>query len=216
LELSEKLLESHKTLTKTNGSILVAVLFFCMYLVQRAFSVIGREPALLLTAGDKQWDYFGLELSYKTLTYLWPLLLGALCLGFSLLTSKQIFTLSLLKKELPLLTSDQLYCLDPYLITPDRVHFRGIHGIYALLAQAPVIANGFHLISVLGALFVFLFSPRFAILTTTYGIEVIFTTIGVLLSSAFGFWAALRFATAMHAINHEYRERQLAQDVNVK
>jgi len=215
MDLTEKLLESHKALSRVTTGIFVAVLFFCMYLVQRALSVIASAQVLLFPGGQKQWSYLGLELSFKTLTYLWPLLLGALCLGFSLLVSKQILALSLLKKESPSLASDQLYALDPFLVTPAHAQFRGIHSIYAVVAQAPVVANGFHLLSVLAAVAEFSFSPRFAILATD-GVGLLYPAIGVVLSSVFGFWAALQFSKAMRAIRLAYGWTRAAEDDTVK
>lgn len=92
MDLAEKLLESHKALSRINVTLLAAVLVMSVYVLQRALAVIGVSPDLLrgLTSKDLvQISFFDLGFSYRTMTVLWPGVLGGLCLLYTILEAKR-------------------------------------------------------------------------------------------------------------------------------
>jgi hypothetical protein len=206
---NENMIEAHKSISKVNVGLLVIIIFFCIYLLQRSFITISYAPNLLISK-EKQYSNFGLELSYQALTYLWPILLGALCIIYSFLISKQILIFSFLKQNNPNLSTEELSVMDAFLITPTKTKFKRGRLIYFVLSISPLIVSITHLVSIIVSSLIFAFSPRLGLLFTDSGFQLFFSFLGILLSSIFGFWAALLFRNTMNVYQRTYDNSSIA------
>src|SRR3990172_7082195 len=78
MDVSDKLLHSHSTLSKTIMFIIVVTMLISVYIMQRALTDILRvTPNALFWSGNIQYAVFGLTFRYATLTIVWPLFLGS-------------------------------------------------------------------------------------------------------------------------------------------
>ena len=92
MDLEQRLLDSHKTLSRINATVVALILVMSVYVLQRALAVIVGSPELLssLTSNEGfQIRFFQLGFSYNTMTVLWPGVLGGLCVLYATLENKR-------------------------------------------------------------------------------------------------------------------------------
>src|SRR3972149_4672871 len=100
MDVSDKLLHSHSTLSKTIMFIIVVTMLISVYIMQRALTDILRvTPNALFWSGNIQYAVFGLTFRYATLTIVWPLFLGFLCFVFHSVVKKRSLIESFLLTE---------------------------------------------------------------------------------------------------------------------
>ena len=92
MDVQEKLVDSHKSISRIIATLLILIFVLSVYVIQRALVIVGASPDLLraLTSNHAvQISFFNLGFSYTTMTVLWPAVLGGLCLIYALLDRKR-------------------------------------------------------------------------------------------------------------------------------
>lgn len=132
MDIQDKLLASATVLSKTGLALLLSIATISAYLIQRSISVMANWTNPLNP--QPQAARLGLAFSYLTLSILWPLILGALCLAFGRISRKRSHVLSTLRRELREVDDDIFNSLDPFLFNlPESLPaFRFVRAVFWL------------------------------------------------------------------------------------
>lgn len=143
MNIDEKLLDSHKTCTKSITVVLGLTFVLSVYVTQRALAALNLTPDVfgaLLNKRLVQINFLGLAFSHQTMTALWPGVLGLVCFAYVLLERKrQLIETSLLTSS-EAARSAALVRLDPFHISSLLFQTPAIRGTAKLLALVPLLA----------------------------------------------------------------------------
>lgn len=155
MDIQEKLVESHKSISKINATLLTLILVLSVYVMQRALAVIGFSPDLfirldrLLTGQAVQINFFNLGFAYRTMTVLWPGVLGGLCVVYTLLETKRSrieHSLECISNEL---RNSDIVEVDPFHISALLFRSKITRRTGQLFGLFPMIAIATHLLMIL-------------------------------------------------------------------
>ncbi len=188
-------MDSLKTISKATIKLLVGIFVLSIYFIQRALYVFTDVSDLSKWKSGYQINFLGLEFSYRTLTLIWPLILGTLCLSFYYLTEKQIFIWSCLRRDFKEFSNEILPSIDPFLITPRRINIPGSKLIWHFIFLVPIFAIIIHFSSGLSTLIMVFFKAGFFTIIST--LNILITTLFLFVSSIFGILSGIYFLKAI-------------------
>jgi hypothetical protein len=98
MDIKEKLLESVKGISTAYFGVSLLLVASSLYLISRSINVsFGKVNPTSFTS---QASYIDLQFTYLTLTILWPIIIGILCLALVALCKREIEIMTILKREL--------------------------------------------------------------------------------------------------------------------
>jgi hypothetical protein len=175
------------------------ILFFCVYLVQRGVRTIAHAPEFLV---DRyQQSYMGVQLSYETLTFVWPLFLGLLSLTFCHLASRQLTIVRYVRSNSRWLSHRELVVIDPLL--PSPIDSKWSMALFSVISRAPFLACSVHAGGCVAAI---IMSEYNRVART--GAHGLITFVGVAAMSVFGVWASIHFRSAMLMVSDEVMKEE--------
>ena len=194
VNIQDNLLKSLKTLSSILATIFILIVVLCAYLIQRSAIILTSIPSLIFDGGI-QVSLWGLEFSYRTLTILWPAVLGGICLSFYLLNSKRLFIVSRLTEHSQPLSVDLISTIDPLLITPKTCGLSDIPSLFKFAAILPFLTLCWHL-----SMTFVPFIGSFHIVRLKFlpnAIEFTFLILFTISACIFGFWGVLLFKRSL-------------------
>src|SRR3972149_247604 len=226
MDVSDKLLHSHSTLSKTIMFIIVVTMLISVYIMQRALTDILRvTPNALFWSGNIQYAVFGLTFRYATLTIVWPLFLGFLCFVFHSVVKKRSLIESFLLTEW--ISSESNF---PHRQNDEMQHMPPI--LWHSISFVPSLVLIFHLIAVLSYFAQF---RDFATVGNTnyypffgsgspWTKALVFTAVAtILISSIIGLWCTNIFRQAISTLRQsnpnmfiELIKRELVIDIAIQ
>ena len=150
MNIEEKLTESHKTLSKIMAPLMTIIFVVTIYIVQRSLSVIGGSPRLLedlIYGENRQINLYSLEFSYRTMTIMWPGVLGALCVVYYLLERKRN-QIEISFNEIKTSKKIDISYFDPFYIPASLFKSKITRLIGQYFATFPLLAIGSHLMMI--------------------------------------------------------------------
>ena len=150
MDLQQNLLDSHKSVSRLSATVWTLVLVMSIYVAQRSLAVIGTSPDVLGSLTSKeavQISFFNLGFSYRTMTVVWPGILGALCVLLTLLESKRCRIEESLRSAMPSNHTD-IAELDPLHVSAPLFRDRTTRIAVHLIAFLPMIAIGCHMLMI--------------------------------------------------------------------
>jgi hypothetical protein len=151
MDIQEKLVESHKAISKINATLLTLIFVLSVYIMQRALSVIGFSPDLFYVFAGKevQINFFNLGFAYRTMTAIWPGVLGGLCVVYTLLEIKRCRIEHELKCISNELRNNDIVEVDPFHISALLFRSKTTRRTGQLFGLFPMLAIGTHLLMIL-------------------------------------------------------------------
>lgn len=202
MNIEEELIESHKALSKIMATLLTVIMVISVYVVQRSLFVIWESPDLLesiILKGSRQIGFCELKFSYRTMMVMWPLIIGLLCLVYTLLENKRIRIENSLK-EGALNKQNNIANLDPFHISASLFQSNIARLIVSVFAIIPLLATVCHFLMVLlwatslgwNAQILTIYSEYFKDIFPPIAKGTVFSITSTLFS-IFGFFGALLF-----------------------
>ncbi len=194
INIYDSLLKSIKALSSVLATIFIIIIVLCTYIIQRSVIIFTDIPTLIYDGGEqvKLWAFV---FSYRTLTILWPAILGTVCLSYYLLSTKRLYIVGLLRKKYTDLSVDLIVTMDPLLITAMSCGLAHLSYIFRFAAILPFVTLCCHI----SIIFVPLFGA-FEIVKGHYFkylMEFTFLMLFTIAAWIFGFWGVLLFKKAL-------------------
>lgn len=141
---SDRLIESLRTVSWSILMLIAVVLVVSVYIIQRsligAMSVRDAYFVSIMSHALPQVMIGGLAFSYRTLTLLWPIILGTASLCFTFMVQKQLYIWKYVQQSDPSLSPEVAFALDPWLLALTPSVIRGGKFFWGLLSVVPCVA----------------------------------------------------------------------------
>lgn len=148
MDLEERLLDSHKVLSKLVASVLLVILVTSLYVLQRALAVIGNSPDLLqsVMSTGVQVNFLQLGFSYQAMTAIWPGVLGGLCILYRILEDRKTGIERSMRALSGAMNGVDVLEADPFHLTPSSFRPAAVARIATIFAWMPFLAAALHLL----------------------------------------------------------------------
>lgn len=194
----EQLIKSHKTISKVNAVLFSFITILSIYLLQRAFLIFEYIPEHVsywlreMDGRGIQVNFWMLGLTYKTLSYIWPMIVFALCFPLSVLLDKQVSIFAELKKQNNDFDIREMEILDPLFIISHILSSKISNVLLRFLSIFPLLAILFHFISIVSAFIIAIIDIPSQFFLDRW-LPGLIQTSGVLIATGLGICGALRF-----------------------
>jgi hypothetical protein len=209
MDYESELINSLRSASRSALTLLVFVLVVSVYMGQRAVLVLSYVPDVAKVRdpyGDiPQVAIVGMQFTYGTLSRIWPLILGALCLCFRHMVGRQLWMWRRLLAIDPHLSESELLLLDPIgLAGPSPIPGRAKRVAWTIITAAPLVALSLHLATTtIPTLANGLPLARFYVDTAT-GIQTVFRMVVASASAAIGVWGAMSFPRSVSRLRRTF------------
>jgi hypothetical protein len=199
------LLESLRVVSWSIIVLIGAALLVSIYVLKRSFLIAISFPGLFEWASEAriiQADVFGLAFDRFTFNFMWPIIIGAICLCFRFMVEKQIYIWGQIQKTDSNVLPSVIVALDPWLLTLKPFNLPGTSLLWELIAYTPITAILVNFVTI---------SIRFALPARWPDgwalIVEIFSAIGfLLLTSGTGFFGSLLFRLGIRRMRATFEQ----------